>query len=283
MRHGRGDAAGCIEWRTEKENSGPLHVDARALRHPAMAAEAGMSEEEYWEQIIDACFLDERGPDRALARGQRADRRLRSSASTRSDRAPARRGRGRRPLGRVGEQRRWVGGQRTQHPELRDLHEPRLARHGGLDRASTSRSTATATSCAGIRLEFADGRVVEATAEENERVITRDDRDRERRPGRRVLADRPALLADHQVHGARPSTTRTSAARSATPTSRSASPTTTATPATRRGRRRGVGAARLQRLERAHRHRLDQRPHRHRARCAAASSGDLPGGEFQLD
>ncbi len=37
--------------------------------------------------------------------------------------------------------------------------------------------------------------------------------------------------------------------------------------------RGGMGAARLQQLERAHRHRLDHRPRRHRRRCAAAASG----------
>ena len=42
--------------------------------------------------------------------------------------------------------------------------------------------------------------------------------------------------------------------------------------------------ARLQRLDRAHRHRLDDRPRRHRARCAAASERVIyRDGEFQLD
>jgi aminopeptidase len=67
----------AMDWRTEKENAGRFSWTLGLYGTPAMAAEAGLSEQEYWEQIIDACFLDE-SPTRSPA-GARSVRR---SAST---------------------------------------------------------------------------------------------------------------------------------------------------------------------------------------------------------
>ncbi len=47
-----------LDWRGEKENAGRFSWTLGLYGTPAMAAEAGMSTEEYWEQIIHACFLD---------------------------------------------------------------------------------------------------------------------------------------------------------------------------------------------------------------------------------
>ena len=56
-----------LDWRSEKENAGLFSWTLGLYGTPAMAAEAGMSEEEYWEQIVHACFLDQQDPDRSLA------------------------------------------------------------------------------------------------------------------------------------------------------------------------------------------------------------------------
>ena len=155
MRHGRGDEAAArlahARRRTRAASPGRSASTARRRWRPRRAS----PRQEYWEQIIHACFLDEPDPIARWREVGDADQRLRE----RLDALPIERlhvagedvdlwisARRAPPLGRR---------QRAQHPELRDLHEPRLARHRGLDRASTSRSTATATSCSGIRLEFA--------------------------------------------------------------------------------------------------------------------------------
>ena len=61
MRHGK-TMKPWIDWRTEKENAGRFSWTLALYGTAAMAAEARMSEEEYWQQIIDACFLDETDP-----------------------------------------------------------------------------------------------------------------------------------------------------------------------------------------------------------------------------
>src|SRR3989344_1187423 len=47
-----------MEWRDEKENQGKFTWTLALYGTEAMAKEAGMSLEEYWTEIIRACFLD---------------------------------------------------------------------------------------------------------------------------------------------------------------------------------------------------------------------------------
>jgi aminopeptidase len=169
MRHGR-SLKPWLDWRTEKESAGRFSWTLGLYGTPAMAAEAGMSEEEYWEQITSACFLDEDDPiarwrevagqigaflerlnalpiDRLHVQGEDVDLRI-----------------------TLGERRRWMGGSGRNIPSFEIFTSPDwrgtegwiafnqpLYRYGNL--------------ISGIRLEFADGRVVKATAEQNENII----------------------------------------------------------------------------------------------------------------
>lgn len=51
-----------MKWRTEKENAGKFFWTLCLYGTPAMAKEVGLSEEEYWNQIIKACYLDHEDP-----------------------------------------------------------------------------------------------------------------------------------------------------------------------------------------------------------------------------
>ena len=160
-----------IEWRVEKENAHRFSWTLGLYGTPAMAAEAGLTEEEYWEQIIGACFLDDPDPiarwrevatqitdtitwldgleiERVHVKGEDVDLRL-----------------------TLGERRTWVGGSGRNIPSFEIFTSPDwrgtegwiafnqpLYRYGNLVR--------------GIRLEFADGRVVKASAEQNEHLLT---------------------------------------------------------------------------------------------------------------
>jgi aminopeptidase len=161
----------AMEWREAKENEGRFTWTLGLYGTPAMAAEAGLSEEEYWQEIIHACFLDEPDP---IARwrevsGQVQDTMERLDAldidSVHIEGEDA-------DLHiTVGERRRWVGGSGRNVPSFEiftspdwrgtegwiALNQP-LYRYGNLVR--------------GIRLEFEGGRVVKASAEENEHLLT---------------------------------------------------------------------------------------------------------------
>src|SRR4029077_3077894 len=51
-----------MDWRHEKEWKGKFTWTIGLYGTPAMAKEAGLSEKEYWNQIIKACFLNEKNP-----------------------------------------------------------------------------------------------------------------------------------------------------------------------------------------------------------------------------
>jgi aminopeptidase len=51
-----------IAWQQEKESAGLFHWTIGLWGTEAMAAEAGLSIEQYWEQIVKACFLDDPDP-----------------------------------------------------------------------------------------------------------------------------------------------------------------------------------------------------------------------------
>ena len=51
-----------MDWRREKENKGKYTWTIGLYGTEAMAKEAGLSEKEYWDQIIKACFLDKKDP-----------------------------------------------------------------------------------------------------------------------------------------------------------------------------------------------------------------------------
>ena len=51
-----------MDWRREKENAGKYTWTLAMYGTQAMADEVGMTLEEYWEQIIEACYLNEDRP-----------------------------------------------------------------------------------------------------------------------------------------------------------------------------------------------------------------------------
>jgi len=159
-----------MDWRTEKESAGNFTWTLGLYGTPAMAAEAGLSEEEYWQQIIDACFLDEEDP---IARWKALSRQI-SDYVGRLDALQIDRlhieGEDVDLWISLGEQRCWIGGSGRNIPSFEIFTSPDwrgtsgwirfnqpLYRYGNLIR--------------GIRLEFADGVVVKASADENEDVL----------------------------------------------------------------------------------------------------------------
>lgn len=160
-----------LDWRGEKENAGRFTWTLGLYGTPAMAAEAGMSAEEYWEQIVHACYLDEQDP---LARWREVGRRL-DQTRERLDALEIERvhieGQDADLWITIGEQRRWLGGRGRNIPSFEIFTSPDwrgtegwiycnqpLYRYGNLVK--------------GVRLTFKDGRVTDASAEENERVLS---------------------------------------------------------------------------------------------------------------
>lgn len=159
-----------MDWRTQKENAGEFTWTLALYGTPAMAAEANLSEQEYWEQIISACFLDEANPigrwkDISAQINDYVDR----LNSLQIDRLHVV-GQDADLLITLGERRQWVGGSGRNIPSFEIFTSPDwrgtegwirfnqpLYRYGNL--------------ITGIRLDFEKGFVVKASADSNENVL----------------------------------------------------------------------------------------------------------------
>jgi aminopeptidase len=160
----------AVGWRQEKESAGRYHWTIGLWGTAAMAAEAGLSSEDYWEQIIRACFLDDADP---VARWRETF----AAIETYRDWLNS------LPIARLhveaqdtdlwltlGERRRWLGGSGRNLPSFEiftcpdwrstsghiSFNQP-LYTHGALVR--------------GARLEFEDGLVTRVSADENPELL----------------------------------------------------------------------------------------------------------------
>jgi aminopeptidase len=159
-----------MDWRREKESAGDFTWTLGLYGTPAMAGEAGLSEEEYWQQIIDACFLDDADP---IARWKAVSAQIADYVGRLDgleiDRLHVE-GEDVDLWISLGEQRCWIGGSGRNIPSFEIFTSPDwrgtegwirfnqpLYRYGNL--------------ISGIRLEFAGGLVIRATADRNEAVL----------------------------------------------------------------------------------------------------------------
>jgi len=169
MRHQQAFAP-LIELQNAKEGAGKLTWTIGSYGTEAMAAEAGMSIEEYWQQIIYACFLDAEDP---VARWREVGALIAESR----DRLNA------LPIDRLhmvgedadiwftlGEQRQWIGGGGRNVPSFEIFTSPDWRGTNGWIRFNEP-LYAHGQLVKGVELEFRDGLVVRASATENEELL----------------------------------------------------------------------------------------------------------------
>jgi len=159
-----------LDWRLEEEGKGNLSWTIAAYGTQAAADEAGLSLEEYWNEIIHACYLD---MDDSIAEWKKTDAKIQEIIGRLNE----------MPIEKIhveadnidlhikiGERRRWEGGGGSNIPSYEIFTSPDwrgtegtiafnqpLYRYGNLIK--------------GIKLTFKNGKVVDASAEENEQVL----------------------------------------------------------------------------------------------------------------
>jgi aminopeptidase len=158
------------EWMMDKEYSGKFTWTLGLYGTPAMAREAGLSLEAYWQQIIYACFLDQADPIaqwRAVDHEQERIKKMLNGLPIKKLHVEA--------VGTdlwmsLGEKRQWVGGGGRNIPSFEIFTSPDwrgtegyisfnqpLYRYGSIIKD--------------IRLQFEGGKVVAAGASKNETLL----------------------------------------------------------------------------------------------------------------
>ena len=158
------------EWRTEKENKGKFTWTLGLYGTEAMAKEARLSLKEYWDQIIKACFLNEKDPVKKWT--ETASELHKYQA--RLNKLPIDKlhvvGKDADLWVKMGEKRKWAGGSGRNIPSFELFTSPDwrgtegwikfnqpLYRYGNL--------------ITGIELKFKDGKVVWSKATKNEKLL----------------------------------------------------------------------------------------------------------------
>jgi aminopeptidase len=159
-----------VEWQSAKEAAGNLTWTIGLYGTEAMAAEARLTIEEYWHEIIKACFLDQ--PDPKANWRQVGDQM--QSYITALDALPIDRLHVAGPDAdlwiTLGEQRRWIGGGGRNIPSFEIFTSPDWRGTEGWIRFSEPLYI-FGSLITGIELAFKDGLLTKATATENEGLL----------------------------------------------------------------------------------------------------------------
>jgi aminopeptidase len=159
-----------MDWRTEKEHKGKLTWTLALYGTDGMAQEANLSIEDYWEQIIKACFLDAKNP---IGEWKRVFNQINITIKKLNildiDKVNV--------LGpdvdlwiTIGEKRKWLGGSGANIPSFEIFTSPDWRGTEGWIKFNQPLYR-NGVLIDGIELTFKKGKVVKATATKNEKAL----------------------------------------------------------------------------------------------------------------
>ena len=161
-----------VDWRNEKEHKGKFTWTLALYGTPAMAREVGLSEDEYWSQIIKACFLDETNPIKKwkdVYKKLESYRKKLNVLSPKIDRLHV--------VGtdadlwiRLGDKRAWLGGSGRNIPSFELFTSPDCRGTEGWIRFNQPLYR-YGNKIEGVELEFKGGKVVKSRATSNEALL----------------------------------------------------------------------------------------------------------------
>lgn len=158
------------DWLDAKENAGKFTWTLALYGTPAMAAEAKMPLDKYWDQIIKACFLDQADPIAKWREVFRENDRIRAKLNALKIDKLHIKGDGVDLWIKIGAGRKWLGGSGRNIPSFEvfispdwrgttgriEFNQP-LYRYGNL--------------IENIKLEFKNGRVIKSSSSKNYSVL----------------------------------------------------------------------------------------------------------------
>lgn len=154
----------------KKENEGKFTWTLWLYGTEAMASFAGMSLEEYWDEIIHACYLDDADPIKRWWETEQRLTELTTKLTNMQIESVHVVGEDADIHVRIGEKRKWLGGSGRNIPSFEVFTSPDWRGTNGWIRYNMPLSY-QGNIIRWIRLEFKDGLVVKAEASENENLL----------------------------------------------------------------------------------------------------------------
>lgn len=161
-----------MDWRHQKEWKGKLSWTICMYGTPAMAREAGLSEKEYWNQIIKACFLDYEDPVRQWKKVYKEIERFKKRLNVLTPKMKYIHAVGPDMDMKftIGEKRQWLAGRGYNMPSFEIFTSPDWRGTEGWIRFNQPLYRYS-NKITGIQLWFKDGRVVKSKAKTNEKLL----------------------------------------------------------------------------------------------------------------
>ena len=160
-----------IEWRDKKEYSGKFTWTLALYATPAMAKEAGLTIEEYWGQIIKACFLDQKYPIQKWVSVYESMEHIRGKLNSLKIKTLHIKAKDTDLTISMGKKRKWIGGSGRNIPSFELFTSPDWRGTEGIV-SFNQPLYVYGNLVENIRLEFKDGVVVNAKAAKGQKVLT---------------------------------------------------------------------------------------------------------------
>jgi aminopeptidase len=158
------------DWFNDKENAGKYTWTLALYGTPSMAKEAGLSLEDYWQQIIKACYLDSADPVGEWKKTSKEVRRVADKLTELQIREVHIKGKDADLKIAVGDKRKWLGGGGRNIPSFEVFTSPDWRATEGWIRFNQPLYY-FGPKVEGIELRFKAGRAVEATAKKNQKLL----------------------------------------------------------------------------------------------------------------
>lgn len=159
-----------MDWFNKKENDGKYTWTLALYGTPSMAKEAGLKLDEYWQEIIKACYLDFDNPLEQWRKTSREVQRVADKLSNLPIKSLHVKGPDVDLHLTLGEKRRWLGGGGRNIPSFEVFTSPDWRGTEGWIRFNQPLYY-YGPKVEGIELHFKKGRVVKSTATKNQKLL----------------------------------------------------------------------------------------------------------------
>ena len=158
------------EWRRQKENAGKYTWTIALYATKALAKESNMTLREYWGQIINACFLNEKNPITKWKKVTNSIKKYIEKLNKMEIESIHIKGHDVDLYIKIGEKRQWIGGRGANIPSFEIFTSPDWRGTNGFIKFNQPLYT-NGNLIEGIELEFKDGIVVKSKAKKNEKLL----------------------------------------------------------------------------------------------------------------